>query len=195
MIIFFRHGKTEWNLQKRLQGKEANSDLLPVDVDLIKLIQNDYASVNFDKIFISPSKRAQDYSKILDLKAKEILTVNDLDEISFGRFSGQRLDEIDKNIIAARNRDKWNFCPPGGESYADLYERLTNISEILHKYSDLSVAIIGHETTNKVLIGKLMNFSKERILGMKQPNEAVYKICGNKLYKKNYKEEIEWEKL
>ena len=197
MIIFFRHGKTVWNLEKRLQGREGNSDLLPVDTELIKNIHSEYMNVCFEKVLISPSKRAQDYSKILNLKSNQTITVPELDEISFGIFSGCRLDEIDKDLIAERNRNKWNFRPEKGESYSDLYERLKNISDELNPYlyNSAAVAIIGHETTNKVLIGRLMNFKKEIILNMKQLNETIYKICHGILYKKNYKEDKQWEKL
>ena len=50
-----------------------------------------------------------------------------LKEFTFGRWEGKTWPEVvaaDPEGAAARDRDKWNFRPPGGESYADLAQRL-----------------------------------------------------------------------
>ena len=178
MIVFFRHGKTKWNLEQRLQGKEFNSELLPVDKSLIENIKDDFFNIHFDKILVSPLKRAQDYSKILNLKSCITETRTDIAEISFGILSGKKLSEIDKKIIDERNHDKWNYRPLNGESYNDLYNRLKKLSsELLNKNGN--IAIIAHETSNKVLIGILMNYDKDSIIKLKQPNDTIYKIENN----------------
>jgi probable phosphoglycerate mutase len=48
-------------------------------------------------------------------------------ELTFGRWEGLTWREVrgqTAELAAARERDKWNFVPPGGESYAMLLERL-----------------------------------------------------------------------
>lgn len=194
MIVLFRHGKTQWNLEQRLQGKEFDSELLPADKSLIKRIKDDFSNTHFDKIIVSPLKRAQDYSKILNLSGNITETRTDIAEISFGILSGKKFSEIDKKIIDERNCDKWNYKPLNGESYYDLYNRLEKISKELSNNNN-DIALIGHETSNKVLIGRIMNYDKDYILQLKQPNYTVYKIENNILYKKDYKRNNTWEKL
>jgi broad specificity phosphatase PhoE len=50
-----------------------------------------------------------------------------LKELSFGAWEGLTWPEIearDPKALRARKKDKWNFVPPGGESYAMLAERV-----------------------------------------------------------------------
>ena len=50
-----------------------------------------------------------------------------LTEISFGDWEGftiAQLRERDPERIAAREHDKWQFVPPGGESYKTVAERM-----------------------------------------------------------------------
>ena len=196
MIVFLRHGKTKWNLEKKLQGKENNSMLLPVNKIFLESLNNEFNNIIFDKIYISSLKRAIDFANYLNLAYKEKIICDDIVEIAFGVFSGKRLSEIDPELLRLRNNDKWNFKPERGESYCDLYNRLNDISSELSKeQNNKNIVIVGHETCNKVLIGKIMNFKKERILSLKPPNEMIYKIDHNNLYKKEIGKDIEWEKL
>ena len=44
-------------------------------------------------------------------------------EISYGEWEGLTLPEIDARMpgmLAEREQDKWDFAPPGGESYREL---------------------------------------------------------------------------
>jgi probable phosphoglycerate mutase len=48
-------------------------------------------------------------------------------ELTFGSWEGLTWREVRgqaATLAAERERDKWNFVPPGGESYAMLLERL-----------------------------------------------------------------------
>jgi broad specificity phosphatase PhoE len=48
-------------------------------------------------------------------------------EISYGEWEGRMLPEIearDPGVLARRERDKWDFKPPGGESYAEVARRV-----------------------------------------------------------------------
>ena len=48
-------------------------------------------------------------------------------ELTFGEWEGLTWPQVESRDPAgarAREADKWNFAPPGGESYAMLAERL-----------------------------------------------------------------------
>ena len=50
-----------------------------------------------------------------------------LAELSFGRWEGLTYKEVralDRSVLAVRERDKWNFAPPDGQSYAQLLVRV-----------------------------------------------------------------------
>ena len=64
-IYFVRHGKTQWNQERRLQGMTGDSPLLPEALVEIAALGDYLADLKFDAIFSSPSKRAIDTAMIL----------------------------------------------------------------------------------------------------------------------------------
>jgi broad specificity phosphatase PhoE len=65
-IYFVRHGKTQWNQERRLQGMTGDSPLYCQKALVEIAALGDYlADLKFDAIFSSPSKRAIDTAMIL----------------------------------------------------------------------------------------------------------------------------------
>ena len=56
-IYFVRHGKTEWNLARRLQGQKGDSPLLPESYEAIERVHKFLEPIEFDKVLSSPQKR------------------------------------------------------------------------------------------------------------------------------------------
>jgi broad specificity phosphatase PhoE len=137
-LYFIRHGETDWNAARRLQGRN--------DVPLNALGRRQAAQCGelLAKLFAahgrtpqhftftsSPLSRARETMDILrvalGLPQKAYATDPRLAELSFGSWEGLTYKEVrdqDRSILAKRDRDKWNFRPPGGESYAQLLVRV-----------------------------------------------------------------------
>jgi probable phosphoglycerate mutase len=65
----------------------------------------------------------------LGLEAHQYQVDARLIEIAYGEWEGLTLQEIETQnagVLSARERDKWDFAPPGGESYRELAERIGN---------------------------------------------------------------------
>ena len=80
----------------------------------------------------SPLKRARDTMEVLRASLgldPHAYAVDDrLMEIAYGEWEGLTLPEIDARmpgVLAEREQDKWDFAPPGGESYRDLTARIS----------------------------------------------------------------------
>ena len=113
-IYFIRHGETEWNVLKKMQGSE-------IDIELNNLgkkqsfITGNYLhnyrlnSGKFDIIISSGMKRTNETAKII-AKAlnynKDIVIMEEFKEIYHGKFSGYTYNELIKNfkIYAERNK-------------------------------------------------------------------------------------------
>ena len=64
----------------------------------------------------------------LGLDPQGYATDDRLMEISYGEWEGLTLPEIDARmpgLLAKREQDKWDFAPPGGESYRVLTARIS----------------------------------------------------------------------
>jgi probable phosphoglycerate mutase len=137
-LYFVRHGETDWNAERRLQGRRdiplnalgrrqaARSGEL-----LANLLAISGATPQQFAFTASPLSRARETMEImraeLGVPPQDYTIDARLAELSFGKWEGLTYREVralDRSVLATRERDKWNFQPPGGESYAQLLVRV-----------------------------------------------------------------------
>lgn len=138
IFYFVRHGETDWNAERRLQGQldtplndagrrqsEQCGSTLRGLIAARRKTPADFAFTS------SPLSRARETMEILrgglDLPREGYAIEPRLAELSFGLWEGLTYAEVralDYSALAVRERDKWNFKPPGGESYAALLVRV-----------------------------------------------------------------------
>jgi broad specificity phosphatase PhoE len=138
-LIFMRHGETAYNAEGRLQGQldiplnaRGREQARSVGRTLQARIGAEIEQLEAARAFIaSPFVRARETMEIargaIGLVPGRYHLDAALKEISFGAWEGLTWPEIearDQRGVRARRKDKWNFAPPGGESYAMLAERL-----------------------------------------------------------------------
>ena len=138
VLYFIRHGETDFNVAQRLQGRSETRlnargrtqgrEIAGVLRELFERERHrpsDFAYVS------SPLLRARETMELLraelglDPKTYEI--DDRLAEISYGEWEGFTLAEIqarDPGVLQRRERDKWDFQPPGGESYREVAKRV-----------------------------------------------------------------------
>jgi broad specificity phosphatase PhoE len=144
-LFLVRHGETDWNREGRLQGgKDIPLNALgrmqaEEAARRLKALTPDYAIIDY---LCSPMERARETMAILrrelDLPPEAFRIDERLRELTFGDWEGFTWREIRKSANAsereraqARERDKWGFVPPGGESYRMLAERIRPVLERL----------------------------------------------------------------
>jgi probable phosphoglycerate mutase len=138
-ILFVRHGETVYNAEVRLQGQRdiplnarGKDQAAAVGRMLRDRFGAEVARLDRAGAFrCSPLERARDTMAIaraaMNLPPGHFTIVDTLKELSFGAWEGLTWPEVearDPAGVAARHADKWNFQPPGGESYAMLADRL-----------------------------------------------------------------------
>jgi broad specificity phosphatase PhoE len=138
LFYFVRHGETDWNAERRLQGQldiplnERGRRQSGQCGAILGALLSAGGRTPADFAFISsPLRRARETMEImragLALPRDGFATDPRLAELSFGRWEGLTYKEVralDRSVLAMRERDKWNFAPPDGESYAQLLVRV-----------------------------------------------------------------------
>ena len=84
-IYVLRHGQTVLNVQGKFQGR-IDTELTEVGINQVKKSEAELKKISFDKVFVSPLKRAIDTAKIVT--NKELTIDNRLIERSFGALEG-----------------------------------------------------------------------------------------------------------
>lgn len=138
ILYFARHGETDWNRERRLQGQHD----IPLNAlgrvqasrcgDLLRELLERTGRLAADYDYVSsPLGRARETMELMragmGLDPERYRTDARLMEMSFGRWEGFTFAELQAReapALAQRERDKWGFVLPGGESYAQLQVRV-----------------------------------------------------------------------
>lgn len=194
--LIIRHGETALNLEKKHQSR-IDSPLTSKgedEVNLIgKMLKNAEQSgkiKKISKIYASNLGRVVQTVEILSkyLPDVPIEYTDVLREHDMGAYDGltrEEVEDINPGFTARRERDKWSVRAPKGENYQDVLKRVSPfLSRVKREHSGKeTVAIVAHRAINRIIIGSLLNYSKEETEKIKQPTDCVYLIGGNKLIK------------
>lgn len=189
LIYFLRHGETEWNAIRRMQG---HADIPLSDKGRAQAARNGRALAGeidapsrFDFVS-SPLIRASETMEIvrreMDLAPKAYRTDPRLREYHMGDWQGLLYDDVCRNapeLIAMRERDPWNFVCPGenAESYARLSER---VFEWLDEVKSDSV-VTSHGGVMRCLRRHFMGLDGAEAYRLDVPQDKVLRIADGEL--------------
>lgn len=176
VLYYIRHGLTDWNVQGRLQGQRD------IPLNNHGRAQAERCGEILRDLFTRDGRAAADYGYVsspllraratMDLVRTTLALAPEdygldarLAEISFGEWEGltyQDVTERDPGIIETRERDKWLFRPPGGETYEEVARRVGAWYATL----DRDTVVTAHGGTARALIA---------FLGVAAPDEAVHR--------------------
>ena len=188
-LIITRHAQTSWNKENptRLQGIK-DTDLSKQGKEQAGKLALRLKSHNIELIFTSPLKRALETAqeiKKFHPKAKLIVD-KDLKELNFGILEGltdKEIQEEYKEIWEAREKDKFNYKIPKGESYAETEIRALRVLDKIIKTKKDSV-IVAHATINKLFFKKLLKKPLKEISKnfFNNTSVSIFNIKGNDIF-------------
>ncbi|MBQ0042706.1 MAG: histidine phosphatase family protein [Lachnospiraceae bacterium] len=156
-LYIIRHGETDWNKEKRLQG-QSDIPLNDYGRELARITGKALKDVHFDYVFSSPLSRAYETAELLtEGRGIEIKTDERIKEICFGEDEGIPAFER-RETFPLFFEDPENYEPAkGGESYVELCKRTRDfIEEVIIPLSkqqpNATVLISGHGAMNRSLM-------------------------------------------
>ncbi len=187
-IYLARHGETEWNVAKRMQGQK-DSPLTSRGRDQAVLLREKLladpviAEHGIDFAFSSALGRACETLEIcLDGINIPKKTDSDLNEISLGEWEGLTFREVEQKWP----EEFYNFwhCPSlytpsrGGETYMQLQARMVStlkkMSAIIKKPAN--VLVISHWIAIKTALVALQGLSIDHIPSIPKPANGEFQI-------------------
>jgi broad specificity phosphatase PhoE len=184
ILYFVRHGETDWNAEGRLQGQQD------IPLNALGRVQAEEAGLRLHRLVgdvghldyvASPLGRTRETME--RLRAAVGLDPSDyrldprLVELTFGEWEGMTWKEVRKaapQLAAARERDKWGYVPPGGESYAMLAERVRPV------LADLSrdTVVVAHGGVARALLSAACGVSSRHAASLDIWQGKVLVIAG-----------------
>lgn len=183
-LYLVRHGETDWNKLRKLQG-QVDTSLNEFGRDLARETRGGLDHIPFAACYTSPLKRARETAEIL-LQGKDVPIMEDerLMEMAFGIYEGKCCSKEGWELPDSFQKffdDPVHYqAPHGGESFAEVKERLSAFLSELYKkeeYRDSNILITTHGAALAGLLNIIRKDPLEKYWGIGvQKNCAVSEV-------------------
>jgi 2,3-bisphosphoglycerate-dependent phosphoglycerate mutase len=177
-VYLARHGQTDWNSEKRLQGW-TDTALNAKGEEQAKALSRIITGMDIRHIYCSTLARSRNTAEIASAGKIPLTAMPELREQSFGKFQGKYLDGRDPAIVEEYERRSIDpkDTLDGGESMEQFYARVkSGVDQIMERNRDGAILIVGHGGTNTQILRALLDLSAEESLKIEQANDELYMI-------------------
>ena len=177
-LILIRHGETEWNKQRRIQGCRSHTRLSPKGLEQADRLAAVLRKERMDAIYSSPMKRASETAQIIaDACKLQVQVFNELREIDAGELDGLFERELTGPYETAwkefRNGNA-STPLPGGESLQDVQKRTSwAVDRMLEKHIDGTVVVVAHLLANLAMVCQALGINLGQIARFKQSPASI----------------------
>lgn len=161
-VVILRHGTTELNAKGMIQGSRVNPNLSEDGRIYAEKAAKNFDASNFDAIYVSPLKRAQQTARIFVGPEPELITDERVKEMDYGDWDGhevkpyreQHPDAFDYRGLLTDNMYKYN---PNAESRKHFEERIADFFDDLYKkHPNDRVLVVCHGVVSRMIVAHFL---------------------------------------
>lgn len=166
-LYITRHGETEWNIEKRMQGWK-DSNLTPKGVKDAIALGNRLKDVDFRCIYSSSSQRTIHTAELIrGNRDISIIPDDNLREIYLGDWEGKTIDEVERLDMQGR-KAFWEaphlYVPSSGESFFQVRDRTEAVlNKIMNENENGNILIITHAVIVKTIMSLFKALPVEKL--------------------------------
>ena len=190
MIFLIRHGQTEFNLQRRLQGR-LDSPLTELGVEqarrMGRVLKEAVSEPDTWTIISSPLGRTRRTAEIVCETIGlgcQIETDDRLMEIDVGDWEGLNGEEIEAVTPGARTEPGWLLSAPGGETWETASARVAGWLDEHDVRDGRRRLVVSHGITGRILRAL---YEREDPAGLwstpSPPQDAVFRLWEGRIYR------------
>ncbi|MCR9978956.1 phosphoglycerate mutase family protein [Vibrio parahaemolyticus] len=188
-IFVLRHGETEFNADKKLQG-HCNSSLTSKGSDQARRVGTtlkQYVENRPFRVYSSTLGRALQTSQIvceeLNYSYKNLNKEPRLKEFSLGEWEQRTIPSLEQEIPNLLAQNDWYLQAPNCETYESVRERLSSwLSDVAH---DEDIVVVSHGLTGIVLRGLLLGMDYTQVWQQDLPQDAFFIIEDGRITRVN----------
>lgn len=158
-FYIFRHGQTNYNLEKRWQGCGIDTELNDEGIAQAKGLINKLADSGIEIIYSSALKRAVKTAEIVaEAMGLEVKKIENLREGCFGDAEGMIKSDVAVKYPEIYNAwyddvcDHWDVAFPGGETKKEMQMRMLSVLEGLLNSKEEIIGIASHGSSIRYLL-------------------------------------------
>jgi probable phosphoglycerate mutase len=139
-----RHGQSEWNLTRRLQGQVAHVPLTPLGIEQARTAADALAGRRIAAVHSSDLLRAQQTAEVIGTALRLPVQLDpELREQSYGSLEG--LPSADVLATAPYDFTDPDARAPGGESLREVYDRIGRcLAGYAQRYDGRECVLVSH---------------------------------------------------
>ncbi len=171
-LYIVRHGQTDWNVKKLLQGS-TDIELNEMGIKQAKELSKKLDLSQIDICFCSPLKRARQTANILLQDKVKVIYDDMIVERGFGNYEGK---PINFDLIVPQWNYKLNDNSNNIESIQDCLLRAKKfIDKVKENYPNKAILIISHGSFIKALHFNLIGYNENTdFLSFNPENSVLY---------------------
>lgn len=180
-LFIVRHGQTDYNKRKMVQGSGIDASLNEEGLRQAKLFYNACKSHPFDKVYVSSLVRTRQSVEQFIKDGIPFDQLSGLNEISWGDQEGMPFDESShQNYLAVT--EAWGNGDlerrvGGGETPLEVMKRQKEaFRHIMSNTNESEVLICMHGRAMRVLLCWLLNYSLQNMDYFSHDNLCYYKL-------------------
>lgn len=167
-VILVRHGETEWNRSRRIQGANSDTQLNQRGWQQAESLALRLKPEKIQAIYSSPLQRAQDTAQaIAGYHQLPVEIELSLKEIEVGELEGVSIAEVGKHLsqlLTMYSQGVELPKMPGGESLTDLQQRVwSTIQRLVDRHRDGVLVVVSHYFSILAIICSVLNLPLSQI--------------------------------
>lgn len=148
-LYIVRHGETDTNYTGKINGSATDLALNETGRNQVNYLKEHLNINDFDEVYASPLKRAQETASILNQGVHEIKTDKRLREIYYGEWDGLLADEVHEKYPQCFNENgylaiNYSDYSKDAETFKSVLERLQSFIDDMKDKGDEKILVVCH---------------------------------------------------
>jgi broad specificity phosphatase PhoE len=118
-------------------------------------------------------------AKCLGIREAGVSIESLLTELDVGSWEGltnEQVDEMYPRERKRRNRNRWEYSIPGGESYETVFKR--SVAWLARMPEEPIVVAVTHEMISRTIHGAYCGLAQNDMLELEHPHNVAYRLSG-----------------
>ncbi|RJE74688.1 histidine phosphatase family protein [Reichenbachiella sp. MSK19-1] len=179
-IYIIRHGETDFNKQKRVQGRGVDSDLNALGRQQAALFFEAYKNVPFEKVYTSSLKRTMQSVQGFIEMGLPFEKLSGFDEISWGSHEGLPYDELRHELylagLAEWGKGNLEHRVGGGDTPIEVCERQRLAMDQVLAGEEENILIATHGRAMRIQLCWMMGLLLSQSEDFPHANLCLYQL-------------------
>jgi probable phosphoglycerate mutase len=179
-LYLIRHGETDFNRKRIVQGRGVNAPLNAKGQEQSQLFYRAYAALGFDHVYVSSLLRSQQTAAPFIDQGTPWSAHPELDEIDWGHREGQKADAAMRQeyarVLEGWTKGALNVSIPGGETPLEVQQRMLHFRKHWTAQAHARSLVVSHGRAMRVLLCVLLERPLEHMEHFEHGNLGLYHL-------------------